>query len=157
VPVAASPTIVPLVLVAVAVVAVGLTLLVLLARHRGPAPEDVAVAYELAWDRLDFATVWDLSSAGLRDGRSKARFVADKRGAYAAEGTLRDLVRVVRPERVEVHGPTARVLTRLELRTGESVTDEVLLERDGDAWRVTGYRLSGRPRTGPAGNGTPRP
>ncbi len=41
-------------IVAVTVFALVIALIVLFARDRGPAPADIAVSYELAWDRLDF-------------------------------------------------------------------------------------------------------
>jgi hypothetical protein len=126
----------------VLVVAAGLVVLV--AGPRDPGPVDVAVAYEQAWDRLDFATLWALSSPRLRDGRSKSRFIRDKQEAYRSEGGLRDLIRTIRPERVEVNGPTARVLARLELRDGQEVVDEMLLEREAGDWRVIAYHLASR-------------
>ena len=139
-----SPSLVPLLVVAGAVLLVAVGLVVLMASPRDPGPADVAVAYEQAWDRLDFATLWALSSPRLRDGRSKTRFIRDKQEAYRTEGGLRHLIRAIRPERVEVNGPTARVLARLELRDGQEVVDEMLLERDGSDWRVTAYHLARR-------------
>jgi hypothetical protein len=135
---------VPLLVVAGAVLLAAAGLVVLMASPCDPGPADVAVAYEQAWDRLDFATLWALSSPRLRDGRSKARFIRDKQDAYGTEGGLRHLIGAIRPERVEVNGPTARVLARLELRDGQEVVDEMLLERDGTDWRVTAYHLAGR-------------
>jgi hypothetical protein len=135
---------VPLLVVAGAVLLVAAGLVVLMASPRDPGPADVAVAYEQAWDRLDFATLWALSSPRLRDGRSKTRFIHDKEDAYGTEGGLCHLIKAIRPERVEVNGPTARVLARLELRDGQEVVDEMLLERDGTDWRVTAYHLTGR-------------
>jgi hypothetical protein len=105
-----SPTLVPLLLVGLFVVVVSIGLLTVLARSQGPGPAEVAVAYERAWDRLDFATVWQLSSPTLRDGRSRDQFVRDKQAAYRQEGgALAELVRSVRPERVETRGPVALV------------------------------------------------
>ena len=55
----------------------------------------------------------------------------------------------VHPETVDVHGPVARVRARLDLHSGESVVDEMLLERIGPAWHVTAYHIStGDPPTG---------
>ena len=147
----ASPTLVPLLLLVAFIVAVGIGLLALLARSKGLGPADTAVAYERAWDRLDFATLWRLSSPTLRDGRSRDQFVRDKQAAYRQEGGgLAELVRSVRPERVETRGPLARVFTRLELRDGQSVVDEMLLERNGASWQVSAYHLASR------GAGSPR-
>lgn len=141
---ALSPTLVPLVVVSVLVMVFGAALIYFIGRGTGPGPADTAVAYEHAWDRLDFATLWALSSPRLRDGRGKTRFVRDKEEAYRAEGGLRHLISAIRPERVEVNGPTARVLARLELRDGQEVVDEMLLEREGTDWRVTAYHLARR-------------
>ena len=142
------PTIVPiLALLVFAVVATG-WLVVAVAKAGSPSPADTAVAYEHAWDRLDFSTLWSLSGPNLRDGRTRDQFVRDKLAAYHGEGRgLSALVRSVRPEQVDVNGPVARVLARLELHTGESVVDEMLLERIGPAWHVTAYHISsGDPR-----------
>ena len=145
VPAVESPTVVPLLLVGAFVLVISVALLTLLGRSEGPGPADTAVAYERAWDRLDFATLWQLSSPSLRDGRSRDQFVRDKRAAYRQEaGGLAELVRSVRPERVERRGPVARVFTRLELRDGQSVVDEMLLEQNGASWQVTAYHLASR-------------
>ncbi len=141
----ASPTLVPLLLLGTFVLAASIGLLAVLARSEGLGPADTAVAYERAWDRLDFATLWRLSSPTLRDGRSRDQFVRDKQAAYRREGGgLAELVRFVRPERVEQRGPLARVFTRLELRDGQSVVDEMLLERNGASWQVSAYHLAPR-------------
>ena len=144
---ASAPTLVPLAVVAVLVTAFSLVLVYMVARGSGPGPADTAVAYEHAWDRLDFATLWNLSSERLRDGRSRTDFVAGKKAAYQREASLSRLVRSVRPEVVDVSGPLARVVTRLELADGHSIRDEMLLERVGSAWRVTAYHLAS-PRKG---------
>ena len=55
------------------------------------------MAYEHAWDRLDFSTLWNLSGPNLRDGRTRDQFVRDKLAAYHGEGRgLSALVRSVR-------------------------------------------------------------
>jgi hypothetical protein len=144
---ALSPTLVPLLVVAVTVMVFGFGLIYAIGRGTGPGPADTAVAYEHAWDRLDFATLWNLSSDKLRDGRTRDDFVAGKNAAYRSEGGLARLVRSVRPEVVDVSGPLARVVTRLELADGQNVRDEMLLERVGSAWRVTAYHLA-TPRKG---------
>jgi hypothetical protein len=142
---ASSPSLVPLLVVSVAVLLVAAGLVILLARPSDPGPADVAVAYEQAWDRLDFATLWALSSPRLRDGRSKTRFVRDKEEAYRIEGGgLRHLVNTIRPLRVEVNGSNARVDLRLELHDGQELVDEMLLEREGTDWRVIAYHVAGR-------------
>jgi len=145
-----NPTIVPIMLLLVFTVGMTIWLVVAVGKAGGPSPADTAVAYEHAWDRLDFATLWNLSGPNLRDGRTRDQFVRDKAAAYRQEGHgLAGLVRSVQPEKVDVNGPVARVLARLELHSGESVVDEMLLERIGPAWHVTAYHIStGDPRTG---------
>ena len=145
-----SPTIVPVMLLLVFTVGMTVWLIVAVGKAGTPGPADTAIAYEHAWDRLDFATLWNLSGPTLRDGRTRDQFVRDKLAAYQHEGHgLAGLVRSVQPEKIDVNGPVARVLARLELHSGESVVDEMLLERIGPAWHVTAYHIStGDPRTG---------
>ena len=145
-----SPTLLPIILLTVFTIGMSIWLMVAVAKAGGPNPADTAVAYEHAWDRLDFATLWNLSGPTLRDGRTRDQFVRDKQAAYASEGRgLSALVRTVEPEKVDVNGPVARVLARLHLHTGETVVDEMLLERVGPSWHVTAYHLASRhPRTG---------
>ena len=142
------PTIVPILVLLAFTVGMTIWLFVAVGKSGGPGPADTAVAYEHAWDRLDFATLWNLSGPNLRDGRTKDQFVRDKAAAYSGEDQgLAGLVRSVEPERVDVNGPVARVLARLELHSGETVLDELLLERIGPAWHVTAYHIStGDPR-----------
>ena len=145
-----NPTIVPIMLLLAFTVGMTVWLVVVVGKVGAPSPGDTAVAYEHAWDRLDFATLWNLSGPGLRDGRTRDQFVRDKVAAYrqGAPG-LAGLVRSVHPEKVDINGPVARVLARLDLHSGESVVDEMLLERMGPAWHVTAYHIStGDPRTG---------
>ena len=140
-----QPTIVPILMLLVFTLAMSTWVVVAVGKTGAPSPADTAVAYEHAWDRLDFTTLWNLSGPNLRDGRTRDQFVRDKVAAYRAEGHgLAGLVRSVRPERVDVNGPVARVLARLELHSGESVVDELLLERIGPAWHVTAYHISSR-------------
>ena len=144
------PTIVPIMLLLAFTVGMTIWLFVAVGKSGGPSPADTAVAYEHAWDRLDFATLWNLSGPNLRDGRTRDQFVRDKVAAYQHEAQgLAGLVQSVHPEKVDVNGPVARVLARLELHSGESVVDEMLLERIGPAWHITAYHIStGDPRTG---------
>ena len=140
-----NPTVLPILLLLGFTVGISTWLVVAVAKAGAPGPADTAVAYEHAWDHLDFSTLWNLSGPNLRDGRTRDQFVRDKVAAYRAEGHgLAGLVRSVRPERVDVNGPVARVLARLELHSGESVVDELLLERIGPAWHVTAYHISSR-------------
>jgi len=137
------PTLAPITFLLVFTVAMSTWLVVAIGKTEPPGPADTAVAYEHAWDRLDFATLWNLSGPNLRDGRTRDEFVRDKSAAYRGEDPgLAGLVRSVQPERVDVNGPIARVLARLELHSGEAVLDEMLLERIGPAWHVTSYHIS---------------
>ena len=133
-----------LVLLALAVLLVALVLAV--AFERGPTPLDVALAYELAWDRLDFTSLWTLSSAEQRDGRDRHDFVADKEDAYRDQRRLRAVVDHVEIEGVAKRGQSvASVLTRLDLRDGPSVRNEIRMERIHGAWRVSSYELRPEP------------
>jgi hypothetical protein len=144
-----SPTIIPILCLLVFTLVVSTWVVVAVGKAGAPSAADTAVAYEHAWDRLDFSTLWNLSGPNLRDGRTRDQFVRDKVAAYRGEGhSLARLVRTVRPEQVDVNGPVARVLARLELHSGDSVVDEMLLERIGPAWHVTAYHISsGDPRS----------
>ena len=137
------PTIVPILVLLAFTVGMTIWLFVAVAKSGGPSPADTAIAYEHAWDRLDFATLWNLSGPNLRDGRTRDQFVRDKLAAYEHEAHgLAGLVQSVHPEKVDINGPVARVLARLKLHSGESVVDEMLLERIGPAWHVTAYHIS---------------
>ena len=139
------PTYLPILLLLVFTLGITTWLVVAVAKAGALGPADTAVAYEHAWDRLDFSTLWNLSGPGLRDGRTRDQFVRDKLTAYHGESrALAGLVRTVEPERVDVNGPVARVLTRLRLHSGETLVDELLLERVGPSWQVTAYHLSSR-------------
>ncbi|HEV7865719.1 MAG TPA: hypothetical protein VGR20_23695 [Acidimicrobiia bacterium] len=143
------PTIVPIMMLLVFTLVMSTWLVVAVGKVGAPGPADTAVAYEHAWDRLDFSTLWNLSGPNLRDGRTRDQFVRDKVAAYRGEAHagLAGLARSVEPDQVDVNGPVARVLTRLQLHSGETVIDELLLERIGPAWHVTAYHIStGDPR-----------
>jgi hypothetical protein len=150
-----QPSLLPITFLLVFTLAASTWLVVAVGKMGSPGPADTAVAYEHAWDRLDFATLWNLSGPNLRDGRTRDQFVRDKLAAYRGEDQgLAGLVRSVSPEQVDVNGPVARVLARLELHSGESVVDEMLLERIGPAWHVTAYHIStDGPRPRPMGPG----
>ena len=72
-------------IVAVVVFGLVISVVVAYALEPGPTPTDIAVAYEEAWDRLDFGTLWTLSGSELRDG-------LDQRALCRGEGA-----RVLRP------------------------------------------------------------
>ena len=138
---ALSPTIVPLVVALVGVFALGIVLLVALGLERGPDPAEVAVAYERAWDALDFDLLWHLSAPELRDDRSRGEFVEDKRAAYAARSDLRGLLAEVEVEQLDRAGMRARAVTRVRLRDGGTSRHEVRLRRHAGRWAVDAYRL----------------
>jgi hypothetical protein len=138
-----------------ALVLVGILLLVIalvlaVAFERGPTPGDVALAYELAWDRLDFETLWSMSSGDLRDGRNRKDFVAGKHAAYRDQPRLRAVVEHVEieAEAKQGHG-AASVLTRLELRGEPSVRNEIRMLRVQGSWRVVSYALRPEPASTP--------
>jgi hypothetical protein len=126
-----------------AVLVLCVALVVAVARDKGPGPGDVAVSYELAWDRLDFATLWALSGTELRDGLDKHAFIAAKGAAYEQQHTLRGLVGHVAIDDVAVTsgGENALVTTRVELRDGKVVHNAVQLARRQSRWQVVAYQL----------------
>ncbi|MCZ7526544.1 MAG: DUF4878 domain-containing protein [Acidimicrobiia bacterium] len=132
---------VAVVLVLLAVTVAGLVIGI--AMETGPTAAEVAVGYEHAWDRLDFDAVWHLSGEELRDGRSRAEFVAAKRAAYAEQPGLRRLTADVEVEDAVTAADGARVVTRVTLRDGSVVRDELRLVRRRGEWEVVGYELLG--------------
>ncbi len=107
-------------------------------REPGPAPADVAIAYERAWDELDFALLFDLSGEELRDGMKRDRFVKSKRAAYA-DGHAR-IGADVRVETTIAGNQTALVVTEVAAHGG-SVRNNVILEKRSNGWVVVGYTL----------------
>lgn len=138
--IAAVVAFVVIVLVLALVVAVGL--------EPGPDPGEVAVAYELAWDRLDFETLWVLSGVELRDGRSRAEFIADKHEAYEGQRALAGLASGVKLEEVMKGFEVAAVRTRILLRDGTAVRNQVQLALREGTWKVIGYHLEPDARDG---------
>ncbi len=123
--------------IAVIVLALVVALVVLVARDPGPPPEDVAVAYEDAWDRLDFEALWTLSGDELHDGLHRHEFVEAKRAAYKAQPGLGGLAEDVSVEHVESGRQVAVVHTCVALHDGGAAHNSVQLER---AWRSLGRR-----------------
>lgn len=110
------------------------------AKEPGPGPADVAIAYEGAWDRLDFDLLYDLSGEELRDHMRREQFVAAKREAYAATAHDRRPSAQVLVDEVVQANETAIVVTRLT--TGEgAVRNNVMLEKRSPGWVVVGYSL----------------
>ena len=129
------------VVVGVVILALALAVVVAIARDRGPGPGDVAVAYELAWDRLDFESLFTLSGAELRDGLDRRGFVAAKRSAYEQQASLGGLVERVGVEQVARVEDAGVVITRVELQDGTVVHNRVELARRTARWQVVAYRL----------------
>lgn len=133
------------IIVAVAVLTVVFATIVLFARDRGPQPPDIAISYELAWDRLDFEALWVLSGDELRDGLDKRAYVAAKRAAYAGRSDLGHLIARVDLELVDVGIAYAHVRTQSTLHEGAVVRNDVMLMRRNSTWVVTGYELAPDP------------
>jgi hypothetical protein len=126
------------------ILALCVALVVAVARDKGPGPADTAVSYELAWDRLDFDTIWTLSGRELRDGLDRHQFGAAKRAAYEQQHALRGLADHVAVDDIATtpSGEAAVVTTRVELRDGNVVHDVVQLVRRNARWEVVAYHLA---------------
>jgi hypothetical protein len=136
--------------IAIAVIALVLALVVAVGLEPGPSPGEVAVSYELAWDRLDFDALWAMSGKELRDGRSRQDFIADKREAYAGQRELAGLARDVKLDEVLKGSEFAAVRTRVVLQDGTEVRNQVQLALREGTWKVIGYHLE------PDGSGSRR-
>lgn len=119
-------------------------LFVAVAREPGVSAADTAIAYEIAWDRLDFATLFDLSGDELRDGLDRGAFAAAKEAVYARlpeRGRLLARVEVARQSVVDgVDGPVVGVVTRVTTSDGV-IHNDLALERRGGRWVVVAYAL----------------
>ena len=127
--------------IAIAVVALVLALVVAVGLEPGPSPGDVAVSYELAWDRLDFDALWAMSGEEMRDGRSRHDFIDDKREAYAGQRELAGLARDVKLDEVLKGSELAVARTHVVLRDGTVVRNQVQLALREGTWKVIGYHL----------------
>jgi hypothetical protein len=127
--------------VGIVLLALCLAVVIAVALDRGPQPDDVAVSYEHAWDRLDFGALWTLSAAELRDGLDRKRFVAAKEAAYAERRELRGLAEHVTVEDSTVRRDNAVVTTRVELRDGGVVHNSLHLVRRSSRWQVAAYAM----------------
>jgi hypothetical protein len=114
-------------------------LFVAFVHEKPPSPADVAIAYERAWDHLDFSMLFDLSGAELRDGMRRDAFIAAKREAYGDQEHRRLGAQIDIDTAVTGHD-TSLVVTRVSTEGG-SVRNNVLLERRGGSWVVVGYNL----------------
>jgi hypothetical protein len=133
------------VLVAVTVFAVVVATIILFARDGGPRPGDIAVSYELAWDRLDFDALWSMSGDEMRDGLDRRAYIAAKSAAYAGRTDLGHLVERVDLDVVDVGIAHAHVRTCVTLHNGDQLHNDVMLTRRNSAWVVTGYELAPGP------------
>ena len=132
--------------VVVALVIVGLLLLFMwisVGREPGPGPSDVAIAYERAWDELDFGLLYDLSGAELRDGLRRDQFIAAKRAAYANAGKNSRIGARITVETSIAGHQAALVVTRVV--ADGAVRNNVTLDHTANGWVVIGYSL--RPDT----------
>jgi hypothetical protein len=118
---------------------------VIFARDPGPVPSDIAIAYELAWDRLDFDTLWVLAGPELRDGLDRREYVAAKTRAYEGRHELRNLVEHVEVDDAHVGIGHSAVRTRVTLQDGTTVRNDVVLAKRSASWVVTGYQLVANP------------
>ena len=114
-------------------------LFIAIAKEDGAEPADVALAYEIAWDRLDFDTLFDLSGPELRDGAKRPRFIETKRAAYQGVKRGRLAARIAVENVVEAPD-TALAVTNVSTPDGD-VHNNVLMERRSGRWYVVGYSL----------------
>jgi hypothetical protein len=127
--------------VLVVVVLLALAVVVVVAMDHGPAAGEVAVAYELAWDHLDFESLFTLSGLELRDGLDRRGFIAAKRIAYEQQHELGGLVERVGIDQVVDVRDAAVAITTVELRDGTVVHNRVDMARRNGRWLVVAYRL----------------
>ncbi|MFM7618141.1 MAG: hypothetical protein ACKO72_11880 [Actinomycetes bacterium] len=130
-------TVVVLVIIGLLIAAV----ILIAALEPGPSTSDLALAYEHAWDRLDFGTVWALSAQELRDGLDRRAYVRAKRAAYESADQPADLVATVAVADLAEAGDVAAAITSLVLHDGSIVHHEVRMGRRMGRWEVTGYTL----------------
>jgi hypothetical protein len=127
--------------VGITVLALMIAVVVVIAKDRGPGPAEVAVAYELAWDRLDFESLYTLSGSELRDGLDRRGFIAAKRSAYEQQRDLGGLVERVGVDQVTNNRDAAVAITGVELHDGAVVHNRVEMTRRNGRWQVVAYRL----------------
>lgn len=126
-------------LVAIVVLAIAMTVFV--GFERGPAPADVAVAYELAWQRRDYSTLFDLSAKELRDGMARDEFVASKRAGDAKTPARLDSEQSDRSDRITVEEVVAATDAALVVTECSGLRHRVVCERRQGRWTVVGYGL----------------
>ena len=99
------------------------------------------MAYELAWDRLDFESLYTLSGLELRDGLDRRGFIDAKRSAYAQQHDLGGLVERVGVDQVANSREAAVAITAVELHDRAVVHNRVEMARRNGRWQVVAYRL----------------
>ena len=104
----------------------------------GPGPADVAIAYENAWDKLDFDLLFDLSGDEMRDGMHRAEFIAAKRAAHGGDEARIGAEVVV--DDVVSSRRKAVVATRVASADGR-VQNRVMLEKRATGWLVVEYSI----------------
>jgi len=127
--------------VGIVILALTIAVVVVIAKDRGPGPGEVAVAYELAWDRLDFESLYTLSGLELRDGLDRREFIAAKRSAYAQQHELGGLVERVGIDQVANSRDAAVAITEVELHDRAVVHNRIEMTRRNGRWQVVAYRL----------------
>jgi hypothetical protein len=132
--------VITLIVVLVMVFGLMLFMWISVGREPGPSAADVAIAYERAWDDLDFTLLYDLSGPELRDGMNRERFVSAKRAAYAKTAGAHRIGAAVSVDDSVVGNQTALVVTKVEAN-GSSVRNNVMLEKRSNGWVVVGYSL----------------
>ena len=137
-----------LVIVGLVLTALLVFMWVAVAREPGPGPADVAIAYERAWDELDFDLLFDLSGDELRDGMRRDRFVRVKRAAHERAGTPAGIGADIAVETTVAGTDAALVVTRV-VAGGDAMRNNVSLERRANGWVVVGYGLRTDPVAGP--------
>ncbi len=126
-------------LTSIAVLAV--VMLVFVGTERGPQPADVAIAYERAWQRHDWSTLFDLSAKEMRDGLARDQFVSAKRKSVTKSLSDEDAVVDVTIDEVVAASDAASVITRLVAQSGSAVRSRVLCERRNGRWQVVAHNL----------------
>jgi hypothetical protein len=139
--------------VGVVVLALALAVVVVIAKDHGPGPGEVAVSYEVAWDHLDFESLFTLSGTELRDGLDRRGFIAAKRAAYAEQRALSGLVERVGIDQVASVRDNAVAITSVELHDGTVVHNRIELARRNGRWQVVAYRLEPSTQEAPRADG----
>jgi hypothetical protein len=117
-------------------------------REPGPGPADTAIAYEKAWDELDFDLLYSLSGPELRDGLRRDQFIAVKRRAYATADRSSTIGARITVETSIIGNQTALVVTEVAV-DGGAVRNNVMLDHTANGWLVVSYSLRTDNETAP--------